>query len=249
MRWGQSTPRTWLEEGNLIPRCGFRNPHLKATLATRGKGDFSEARGALASVNTFTRYPAPEGAARRWPSETGGGRWEPCGNPASYLEKLRNVPPGQVLLGVVGVHGCTARAVPWGAGGEATRAGADGVQLSLGCAQAGVPSATPGQLCRPRSRRPRVRAGPPVSSEQPLLPGHRQRERQGRGAEEDRAADATSRRLPALRSRPASPGARCSGRQSRCAGGRGARGWGHAGCSRSPVRSTAEALGSQRPGN
>lgn len=36
---------------------------------------------------------------------------DPSPTPASYLEKLRDVPAGQVLLGVVGVHGCSARAV------------------------------------------------------------------------------------------------------------------------------------------
>lgn len=119
MLWGQPAPRTQLEEGNLIPRYRFRSLHLKGTLATRAKGYLTGARVQRASVSAFIRYSALEGAAERWPSEPWGrslGIYRPP-QPTSYLEKLRNVPPGQVLLGFVGVHGC-ARAVGSRRGGS-----------------------------------------------------------------------------------------------------------------------------------
>lgn len=218
MRWGQPASRTRLQEGNLIPRCGFRSPHLKGTLATCGKGDLSGARGSLASASTFTRYPAPEGAARRWPSEPRGGRWGPFGHLASYLEKLRNVPPGQVLLGVVGVHGCTARAVGRRRGGYGSW-GWRGAALTwmrasrgLGDSGAAEPSALPPPP-RPRWSPRQQRAAAASRAQAARAPGEgRGGGPRGRRHQPPPPGSALSARVSR---------ARCSGRQSRCAGGRG----------------------------
>ncbi|EDL11918.1 mCG146130, partial [Mus musculus] len=67
--WGQPASSTQLEEGNLIPRYGFRSLHLKRTRATRAhKATCLGRRERRASVSAFIRDPTPEGAAGHWPS-------------------------------------------------------------------------------------------------------------------------------------------------------------------------------------
>lgn len=195
---------------------------------------------------------------------------------APYLEKLRDFPPGQILLGIVGVHGCAARAL--GAGGEAPRLRRPGLGLAGSgmstvqppLSRANTRSARPAQARDPLFLSPRAvvsALSPPPPRCQPQKPGcglgatasraPRQRGRQGRGG--GNGGGKTGRRTQGS-SPPASPAQRAAlcafrssdygGGQSRSAGWRGVRGWGRARAgSRShtpPCRPAA--LGTQEPG-
>jgi hypothetical protein len=147
---------------------------------------------------------------------------------ASYLEKLRDFPPGQILLGIVGVHGCAARTLGRrgrGSWAAATRAGAraGGVRAALG--QPLLQSATLGLAAQAREPQPVPRGyglRAPAASATALVPApellalsgraastgaSRQRARQGRerGAEaggERGGRQAAARQAPALRGAP-----------------------------------------------
>lgn len=73
-------------------RASFRKPlHFPAPRLQGGTG--------AASSSRTQEMPSPDPPA-------------PLPALAPYLEKLRDFPPGQIVLGIVGVHGCAARA--WG---------------------------------------------------------------------------------------------------------------------------------------
>lgn len=196
---------------------------------------------------------------------------------APYLEKLRDFPPGQILLGIVGVHGCAARAL--GTGGEAPRLRRPGLGLagsgmstvqpplsrantrSARPAQArDPPSSSPQGLWSPRSRRPRLGASHrtwAAGSEQrlPGLPGSSSARGGAEGMEEGgqgggrKAAARPPLLLSARRSAPS--GAQTTAAASHAArAGAGLRGWGRAragACSHTPPCGPA-ALGTQQPG-
>lgn len=137
---------------------------------------------------------------------------------APYLEKLRDFPPGQILLGIVGVHGCAARAL--GTGGEAPRLRRPGLALAGSgmstvkppLSRANTRSARPAQARDPPLPLPRgcgLRAPAAPASVPATEPGLRARSNGFPGSQaapppgegrrewrrEDRAADA--RQLPA----------------------------------------------------
>lgn len=77
---------------------------------------------------------------------------------APYLEKLRDFPPGQILLGFVGVHGCSARAL--GRRREAPGLRRSGLGLAVSTPNTAQPSLSRGNT---RSALP-TQAGPPSAS-------------------------------------------------------------------------------------
>lgn len=153
---------------------------------------------------------------------------------APYLEKLRDFPAGQILLGIVGVHGCAARALGRGWGGSraaATWAGVDGLRAEHGCSPGSHPQTLPRSALPAQARAPlRLSPGPVVSALSPppprcwsprrscglgaaAFPAPRQRghQRRAEGAEEggQRGGRKAAARLPLGLSAPRSapPGA------------------------------------------
>lgn len=153
-------------------KCGLLSPALRTrTPAIPGEGGSLRGERAGGRVSP-SRKPRPvprslprvrnvgRGAASspRTPSPMPFPASPPCAPlpaRAPYLEKERDLPAGQVLLGVGGVHGCAARAS--GAGGEAPGCGGDR-------AGAGGPRRAPGSPRSPaQTRAPRcpLSPGPP----------------------------------------------------------------------------------------
>lgn len=98
--------------------------HLTRTLATRGKGDYPRASGRVRFCKPLQLHaPRGEGGTGRGcltpnPRDAVPGCSRPSASRSPYLKKLRDFPPGQILLGIVGVHGCAARALGRKRGGS-----------------------------------------------------------------------------------------------------------------------------------
>lgn len=94
---------------------------------------------------------------------------------APYLEKLRDFPAGQILLGIVGVHGCAARASGRGWGGSraaVTWAGAHGPRAEHRCSPRSRPQTLPRSALPAQAGAPlRLSPGPVGSALSPPPPG------------------------------------------------------------------------------
>lgn len=218
-----------------------------ATSANHGKGDYPRAsepqqapslpcpaRGRC--IRAQVPYPEPPAILSPAPPT-------PLLALSSYLEKLRDFPPGQILLGFVGVHGCTTRALGRRRGGSlaavtwaGAEAGTGGVRAH-GCSpRSGAHSHTlcqtralfhlsPRGLWSPRSRLP-VWMLVPAPELRALNSGKaasrvpRQRDCQGRGG--GRGGGRTARRTPGSSPPARLPALRAALRASRsrvCGGG------------------------------
>lgn len=247
-----------LEDWNLIWEMRASEPSLGTrTPVVPGKGGYlrgSARAGEL--VGPFTSLPrvgnVGRGAAsspRSPPNALPDLPPSPAPLPASapYLEKERDLPPGQILLGIVGVHGCAARA--WGAGREAPGMRRPGLGLKGSApgtvqsplSRANTRSALPSQPrggWSPRSRHPHLGSGARTQAagwEQrlPGFPGSAAARGGAEGVEEGgrrsgrEAAARPPLPLSARRSAPPQPGPplRSLRLRWRAGGGRRVRGW------------------------
>lgn len=156
--------------------------HRTRTPATRWKGDYPGQAGKRASASLFTSVSRvgkvgpgaasipPPAQGPDMPSPDPPGRLPAL---APYLEKLRDFPPGQILLGIVGVHGCAARASGHGRGGSwaaATWAGAGGVRAEHACSPRSHAQTLPRSALLAQASAPLLRSPGPVVSTLPPPP-------------------------------------------------------------------------------